>query len=149
MAVNIMDSAEAETFHARLKGTFSGILQWQKLDELWGRIKGGLWFFYQVGETLPAKPLNGEELAVRIDALNTLLRHDHDYHYCGIVYADNVEVPTLIKVYDPNNLGSSCSHSATPTPPRWILSTFQPATVESHAHVPHNRRHWWQLFHRE
>ncbi|MDH4217076.1 MAG: hypothetical protein OEV23_09375 [Gallionella sp.] len=141
-----MDSAEAEAFHARLKGTFSGILQWQQLDELWARVKGGQWFFYQVGETLPEKPLGGEELAVRVDALNTLLRHDHNYHYCGIVYADNVETPTLIKVYDPNNLGSSCSHSATPTPPRWILSTAPPALVESHAPVPLNRKHWWQMF---
>ena len=144
-----MDSAAAEAFHARLKGTFHGILQWQQLDELWGRVKGGLWFFYQVGETLPVQPLSGEVLAVRIDALNTLLRHDHDYHYCGIVYADNVEAPTLVKVYDPNNLGSSCSHNATPTPPRWILSTFQPETIESHAPVPNNRKQWWRLFHRE
>ena len=144
-----MENAEAKDFHARLMGTFSGMLQWQQLDELWGRIKGGQWFFYQVGETLPVKPLSGEELAVRIDALNTLLRHDHDYHYCGIVYADNVEAPTLVKVYDPNNLGSSCGHSTMPTPPRWILSTSQPTTIESHAPVPKNRRHWWQMFHKE
>lgn len=144
-----METGEAQDFHARLKGTFSGILQWQQLDELWGRIKAGQWFFYQVGETVPANPLHGEELAVRIDALNTLLRHDHDYHYCGIVYADNVEAPALVKVYDPNNLGSSCGHNATPTPPRWILSTSPPALIEPHAPVPMNRRHWWRLFHRE
>lgn len=144
-----MDSTASAAFHARLKGTFQGILQWQQLDALWGRIKSGQWFFYQVGETPPEKPLSGDELAVRIDALNTLLRHDHDYHYCGIVYVDDVEAPTLVKVYDPNNLGSSCSHSATPTPPRWILSTAQPALVESHAPVPGNRKHWWRLFHRE
>ena len=143
-----MVSAEAADFHARLMGTFSGILQWQQLDELWTRIKGGQWFFYQVGESLPVEPLSGGELAARIDALNSLLRHDHDYHYCGIVYADNVETPALVKVYDPNNLGSSCSHSATPTPPRWILSTFRPELIESHAPVPGNRRHWGQLFNR-
>jgi hypothetical protein len=106
-----MDNAAADAFHARLKGTFSGILQWQQLDELWVRVKAGTWFFYQVGEDLPEKSLSGDELAVRIGALDTLLRHDHDYHYCGIVYADNVEAPTLIKVYDPNTLGSSCSHN--------------------------------------
>lgn len=143
-----MDSAEA-AFHARLRGTFSGILQWQQLDELWDRVKSGQWYFYQVGETLPDNPLRGDELARRIDALDTLLRRDHDYHYCGIVYADDVEAPTLVKVYDPNNLGSSCSRSATPTPPRWILSTFPPAPVDSHGPVPNNRKHWWRLFQRE
>ena len=149
MALNIMESAEAEAFHARLRGTFSGILQWQQLDELWGKIKSGQWYFYQVGEALPAKPLGGEELAVRIEALNTLLHNDHDYHYCGIVYVDDVETPTLIKVYDPNNMGSSCSRSATPTPPCWILSTCQPVLIESHAPVPNNLKHRWRLFHRE
>lgn len=141
-----MDSTAAEAFHARLKGTFSGILQWQQLDELWGRVKAGQWFFYQVGEDLPEKSLSGDELAVRIDALNMLLRHDHDYHYCGIVYVDNVEEPTLIKVYDPNSLGSSCSHNATPTPPRWILSISPPASIESNIPTPNNRKRWWQLF---
>lgn len=141
-----MDSAAAEAFHARLKGTFSGILQWQQLDELWARVKPGLWFFYQVGEDVPEKSLSGDKLAVRIDALNTLLRHDHDYHYCGIVYVDNVEEPTLIKVYDPNSLGSSCSHNATPTPPGWILSIEPPALIETHAPTPNSRKRWWQLF---
>jgi hypothetical protein len=141
-----MDSTESEAFHARLKGTFSGILQWQQLDELWARVKPGLWFFYQVGEDVPEKSLSGDGLAVRIDALNTLLRHDHDYHYCGIVYVDNVDAPTLIKVYDPNSLGSSCSHNATPTPPRWILSILPPASIESNIPTPGNRKRWWQVF---
>ena len=140
------DSAATAAFHARLKGTFAGILQWQQLDELWARVKPGLWFFYQVGQELPEKSLGGGELAVRIDALNTLLRHDHDYHYCGIVYVDNVEAPTLIKVYDPNTLGSSCSHNATPTPPGWILSISPPAAIESNIPTTGNRKRWWQLF---
>ena len=140
-----MHSADAEAFRARLTGTFYGVLQWQQLDLLWERIKSGPWFFYQVGETPPERPLIGEVLAARIDALNTLLRHDHEYDYCGIVYVDDPEKPTLVKVYDPNNLGSSCSRSSTPTPPRWILSTVQPGHVESRVTAPNNRRHWWQL----
>ncbi len=144
--MSIMDNSTALDFHARLKGTFSGILQWQQLDELWGRIKTGEWFFYQVGEELPQEPLSGGDLAIRIDALDALLRKDHHYHYCGIVYTDSIESPALIKVYDPFAMGSSCSHNATPTPPRWILSTFQPALIEPHAPVPMNRRNWWQMF---
>lgn len=142
-----MDSADAEAFHARLKGTFYGIMQWQRLDALWDRVKGGQWFFCQLGEAVPEMLLSGDVLAVRIDALDTLLRHAHDYNYCGIVYVDNVEEPTLIKVYDPDNLGSFCSHSATPTPPGWILSTSQPALMESTVPAPNNRKRWWQLFH--
>ena len=75
---NMMDNLAAEAFHARLKGNFYGILQWQQLDVLWEHVKRGQWFFYQLGETLPDTPLGGDELVVRIDALNTLLRHEHD-----------------------------------------------------------------------
>lgn len=50
---------------------------------------------------LPQEPLSGDELAARIGALNTLLHHDHAYHYCGIFYVDHMESPGLIKIYDP------------------------------------------------
>ena len=80
-----------EAFHARLKGTFYGMLQWQHLDELWERVKAGQWFFYQMGEERHRTALSGDELAMRIDALDKLLREDHDFHLCGIVYADHVE----------------------------------------------------------
>lgn len=143
-----MESADAAAFHARLRGTFYGILQWQQLDELWDRVKRGQWFCYQLGEEAPGNSLQGEELAMRIEALDALLRKEHEYDYCGIVYADDVEEPTLIKVYDPNNLGSACSRSTTPTPPLWILSTVQPPFIESQVPVPHNRKRWWQLFSR-
>jgi hypothetical protein len=141
-----MNSAASEAFRLRINGAFIGILKWEGLDALWDKVKAGQWFFYQIGALLPATPLSGDELAVRIDALNTLLRHDHEYNYCGIVFADNVETPTLIKVYDPNSLGSSCSCNETPAPARWILSIAPPALIESQASTPNNRRRWWQLF---
>jgi hypothetical protein len=139
---------DAAAFNARLKGTFRGILQWQQLDVLWERIRVGHWFFYQVGEVVPVAALGGEELAERIDALNTLLRNEHEYSYCGIVYADDMEQPTLVKVYDPNNLGSACSRNSAPSLPLWILSTTRPAYVESQVPAPASRRRWWQLFSR-
>jgi hypothetical protein len=43
-----------------------------------------------------------------------LLRAEHHESYCGIVYADDLENPRLIKIYDPNNLGSSCGSSKNP-----------------------------------
>lgn len=142
--MNETTGADAAAFHVRLNGSFSGILQWRDLDVFWGRVKSGQWYFYQIGEALPQTPLGGEALAARIDALDRLLRDDHDCSMCGIVLADNVQQPTLVKVYDPNTLGSSCSSSA--TPPRWILSTTPPAHIANHAPTPNNRRRWWQLF---
>ncbi len=139
-----MDSQHATDFHVRLNGRFYGILQWRDLDAFWVRVKNGEWYFYQVGETLPVQTLSGDDLALRVDALNKLLRDDHDCSVCGIVLADHLEHPTLIKIYDPNTLGSSCSSSATPA--RWILSTAQPEYIANHAPTPNNRRRWWQVF---
>jgi hypothetical protein len=146
--VNVLENTAAVAFHARLKGKFYGVLQWQDLDALWERVKTGQWFFYQIGETLPDKALSGDDLAVHIDALNKLLRQDHDFHLCGIVYVDQFEEPMLIKVYDPNNLGSACSRSTTPTPPLWILSTVPPPLIDNQVPVPNSRKRWWQLFSR-
>lgn len=131
-------------FHARLNGSFQGILQWPQLDELWARVKIGEWYVYQLGELLPQSALNGETLVQRIDALDALLHQEHDETYCGIVYADDIESPTLIKVYDPCHIGSSCSTVS--SPPGWILSVTPPRAIELHAPVPNNRRRWWQLF---
>lgn len=78
-----MDKTEPEVFLARLRGKFYGMLQWTDLDALWARVKSGQWFFYQIGEVLPDTALSGDELAVRIDALDKLLRQDHDFHLCG------------------------------------------------------------------
>lgn len=133
-------------FHERLKGTFYGILHWQQLDALWARVKGGQWFFYRIGEALPVESLSGADLGLRIDALDTMLRQEHDFHLCGIVYVDHVDEPTLIKVYDPNNLGSACSRNTAPTLPRWILSTERPAHIASYDPVPNIRKRWWQVF---
>ena len=123
------DGAAAEAFRARLGGTFQGIMHWDQLDELWARIRSGRWFVYTTDETPPAEPLSGVPLAVRIDSLDAQLRREHAYGYCGIVYVDDVDAPTLVKIYDPRNLGTSCSHGAAPIPPRWILSTVPPASL--------------------
>jgi len=141
-----MNDVAGLDFNQRLQGKFAGIMQWQQLDELWGRVKTGAWYFYQIGEELPTATLSGDELARRLDALGELLRREHDYSYCGIVYADDVAQPTLIKVYDPSHMGSSCSHNATPSPPGWVLSIEPPAPIERLAPTPANRRRWWQLF---
>jgi hypothetical protein len=146
MVANVVNSAHPAAFHVRLKGTFSGILQWRQLDDLWARVKCGTWYIYQLGEELPTTALNGDELARRINALDGLLRREHEYNYCGIVYADNIDLPTLIKVYDPSNIGSSCSRSDTPSPPGWILSVEPPALIAIQAPTPNNRKRWWQFF---
>ncbi len=137
-------------FAQRLNGRFEGILRWPQLDELWQTLKqsDGDWYFYQVGSPLPKSTLSAEALGASIDELDALIRREHEHDYCGIVYVDDKENPKLVKLYDPNNLGTSCSHpGAAPIPPRWIFSQYPPQEISDDAPTPNNRKRWWnQLF---
>ena len=83
-----------------------------------------------------------QQFMVKIDAL---LRQEHQEDYCGIVYADDLDHPTFVKIYDPNHLGSSCGSSKTPTLPGWIMSQIPPTELTSHL-VPKGRQRWWNNF---
>jgi hypothetical protein len=139
-------SDKASEFSRRLNGRFTGILRWEDLDRLWETLNGSgkAWYFYQVGSEVPALPLKGDGLRHALSELDQLLHADHDHDYCGIVYVDDRESPTLVKVYDPNNLGSSCGSSGMIIPPRWIISLERPTEVIDDAPTPRNRQRWWQ-----
>jgi len=133
-------------FRQRLDGSFTGVLRWPQLDSLWAAItaQSTPWYLYQVGSPVPDQPLYGESFTESIKRLDQLLRQEHDYDYCGIVYADDLDKPSLIKIYDPNNLGSSCGCSGNRIPPRWIISQDRPTPIEDQAPTPNNRRRWWE-----
>lgn len=139
--------SEIHPFLQAFRGNFFGILRWHQLDELWQRVligKQAGWYIYAVGEEPPTTPHTGESLENIIRELNTLLHREHQEDYCGIVYVDNMQQPTYIKVFDPHNLGSACGSSAIPPLPGWILSQMQPINLPAALPQPNNRRRWWQ-----
>ncbi|MBI2312812.1 MAG: hypothetical protein HYU77_09960 [Betaproteobacteria bacterium] len=123
-----------------------GILSWAQLDSFWKRIDPAAgWYLYAVGE--PPPDVSAEPAAVRrfIEQVNALLRKEHHHDYCGIVYADDLRDPRLVKIYDPNHLGASCGSSKEPPPPGWIMSRFLPGAV-GNAVPTASRRRWWEAF---
>lgn len=129
------------------RGKFLGILTWEQLDILWTTLRGRAgdgWYVYQIGEPPPQTPLDAAQFEHVLTELNALLRQDHLYDYCGIVYADNPSDPTLIKVFDPNNLGSSCGFSGSAVLPGWTISRLPPIDLEAALPPPNSRRRWWQ-----
>ena len=131
------------------QGSFSGILRWPQLDELWLTIQqsNNQWYVYQIGENVPQQVLSTEKFKTFIKHLDGLIRKDHGETYCGIVYVDNIVEPSLIKVYDPNNLGSSCGSSGGPPPlPGWTISLLPPSDLPVAFAPPANRRRWWKSF---
>ena len=78
------------------------------------------------------------------EQIDELLRREHDEQYCGIVYVDDVNAPSFVKIFDPNNLGVSCGYSDSPPLPGWILSKLPPVDLQAPVPQPGNRRRWWR-----
>ncbi|MCB1722502.1 MAG: hypothetical protein H6959_04255 [Chromatiaceae bacterium] len=130
---------------AAFRGSFTSALRWPQLDALWDRVRAAPegWYVYAIGEPPPTTPADAEALLRFVSEIDALLRREHDEDYCGIVYADAPAAPSMIKIYDPNNLGVTCGYSTNPPLPGWVLSRLAPVDVEA-ARQAGGRRRWWQ-----
>lgn len=132
-------------FHDLYAGRLWSVMSWDQLSTFWLRIDHGAgWYLYAVGEDVPAGPAAAGQTAEFVRRIDVLLRDDHRHDYCGIVYADNLEQPSFIKIYDPNNLGVSCGFSTNPPLPGWIMSLVQPDDLQVERKAPEGRRRWWR-----
>lgn len=136
-------------FQRLYTGRLWSVMAWDQLTALWQRIDPAAgWFLVAVGvspaPTSGMSPADAAGVSAFIERIDALLRAEHHESYCGIVYADDLENPRLIKIYDPNNLGSSCGSSKTPHPPGWIMSRLPPDEIIATRAAPENRKRWWQ-----
>lgn len=142
-----MVQASENEYMAAFRGGFTSALRWPQLDALWDVLRGmndGGWYVYAVGETPPQTPLTVPELELFISEIDAFLRREHEEDYCGIVYADSLTHPGMIKIYDPHNLGVSCGFSDNPPLPGWVVSRLPPCDLPSTRVLPNNRRRWWR-----
>ena len=138
---------QQDDFLAAFRGGFTSALRWHQLDALWQRLReraGAGWYIYAVGETPPAEPSDEQRVLRFIEEIDKLLREEHQEDYCGIVYADDLQAPAFLKIYDPNNLGVSCGFSDNPPLPGWVMSLVAPVDLPAVRAAPKNRRRWWQ-----
>lgn len=144
------DPAQNE-FQRRMSGLLYSLLKWPQLAEFWTKVdKNAGWYLYAVGEAVPTAPATPAQVEKFILEMDALLRNDHRENYCGIVYADNLDEPSFIKIYDPNHLGVSCGSSKTPILPGWVMSRVPPIELHMKYALPANRKRWWQgLFSQE
>ncbi len=136
-------------FYTHFTGSFQGILKWSNLDALWETVKASkqAWYIYAIGEQPPEKPATHDDLQHFIEEINRLLRREHGEKYCGIVYTDDIQEPGFIKIFDPNNIGTSCSIAKTPPLPGWILSVTPPIDLPDKllqkTFQDKSRKRWW------
>lgn len=135
-----------DPFQRALYGMLYGVMTWDQLTQFWDRIDASAgWYLYAVGTEPPAQPADAGHVKKFILDLDGLLRHEHQEDYCSIVYADSLDHPSFIKIYDPNHLGSSCGSSKHPPLPGWVMSLVPPAVLNPTI-VPQSRKRWWQGF---
>jgi hypothetical protein len=137
----------SDPFLAAFRGSFTSALRWPQLDALWERVRersGAGWYLYHVGDLPPTRPADAGQVETFIRELDVLLRAEHKESYCGIVYADDPAAPSLIKIYDPHNLGVSCGYSDNPPLPGWVMSLLPPCDLPANRQPTGSRRRWWQ-----
>ena len=135
------------TFKKHYNGRFINMLRWHQLDELWLKVKQiqpDSWYIYLLKAPVPNTPVDATTLNQFIQEVDIFLRQKHSYDYCGIVYVDDPNNPSMIKIFDPNNLGAVCGSSGSKVLPRWLLTRILPeAIVDDALKQP---RRWWQPF---
>ncbi len=133
-------------FQTRMDGLLYSLLSWDQLTAFWQCVNPAAgWYLYAVGQAVPQTPSNPEQVADFIARIDELLHAEHQERYCGIVYADDVQAPTFVVIYDPHNLGVSCGSSKTRVLPGWIMSQIPPEELHAPV-VPNNRKRWWDGF---
>jgi hypothetical protein len=134
-----------KSFQELNSGRLWSVMSWEQLSAFWARIDPAAgWYLYAVGEPVPTAVAAAEQVTEFTRRIDALLRDDHRHDYCGIVYADDLEQASFIKIYDPNNLGVSCGFSTNPPPPGWIMSRVVPEEVGSAQKLPEGRKRWWR-----
>ena len=140
---------EFSEFDRQYNGLLYSVMRWEQLTAFWASIQADAgWYLYAVGQNVPVAPSPAEKVQQFTSEIDALLRREHHEDYCAIVYADKLDQPNFIKIYDPNQLGSSCGSSATKSKvlPGWIMSQVAPHELKIDGMVTGQRQRWWQTF---
>lgn len=142
----MIDNSEFDRYY---NGLLYSVMRWDQLSDFWKRVDTDAgWYLYAVGHELPQDPSPAEKVQQFMRELDELLRREHHEDYCAIVYADDLEAPNFIKIYDPNHLGSSCGSSSMKSSvlPGWLMSRVPPRELQINGVVTGQRKRWWQAF---
>jgi hypothetical protein len=138
------DTSEFDRYY---NGLLYSVMRWDQLTRFWQKVDADAgWYLYAVGQELPRAVSPAEQVKRFMAELDSLLRREHHEDYCAIVYADDLDAPNFIKIYDPGHLGSSCGSSAMKSSvlPGWLMSRTPPRELQIQGVVTGQRKRWWQ-----
>jgi hypothetical protein len=126
-------------------GRMSGVLRWPQLDKLWRNLDANDgWYLYEPGNEIPASPINRDDLQIAIGQMDAFLHQEHNAEYCGVVYTDELDDPSLLKIYHPKKMGASCGSSGSTVLPKWTLSRHPPVDLVEWALQKDHKPFWWK-----
>lgn len=122
-----------------------GIMQWKDLDALWQNIcHQDNWYLYEIGRQIPDQTVGKKALKSALAIINTFLHEQHEKSYCGVVYANNLLAPSLLKIYHPRKMGTSCGDNGSTILPKWTLSTLAPIDLIEWSLAKDEKPTWWK-----
>ncbi len=124
----------ADDFLRLFHGDHLGVLKWEQLDDLWLRLRAcadGQWYLITHKETLPEEPASAEQVDAFLNHLDSIIRKHQDPVYCGFVFVNDREDPSLIKIFNPKLLGCGGGPAGSgPSMPTWMISRVRPVPYE-------------------
>lgn len=132
-------------FYNQFRGKFTGILRWPEFEAfmaLLARENASDWYIYRIGESPPTEAATTEQWQQFLSKTAEYIRQNHKEDYCGVIYVDDRAHPTMVKIFDPNNLGVVCGFSDHPPLPGWVLSRIPP--IDLVAATAPKVESWWK-----
>lgn len=113
------------------QGRFIGIMQWDDCHTLLQKLidQPSDWYLYNTLDKVPTQTADANLFTDQINEIKEILTNEHQERYCGIVYTNDLEEPSFVKIFHPKNLGKSCGSSEHPPIPQWLLSKTEPQDV--------------------
>lgn len=120
-------------------GRFAGVPSWSGFDAFWARFEaaGGDWYVFDPSGDAPDAP--SADVAGALTEARACVEQMRSRSFCGAVFADDLEAPTFVKVFDPYKMGGVCGGSGDRVLPRWIFSRIAPDALPLLPDVPEKK----------
>lgn len=122
------------------QGKFGGVPTWQMFDRFWAVLEktGGEWYVFDPEGEAPDAP--AEDFAAVLAEARACVEDVRKMRsFCGTVFADDMEAPTFVKVFDPWKMGGVCGGSGERIMPRWVFSRMVPDALPLLPDVPEKK----------
>ncbi len=130
------------------QGRFIGIMQWNDCDALLQKLidQPNGWYLYDTLTSVPNQIIEANVFTENVNRIKEILTNEHQERYCGIVYTNDLENPSFVKIFHPKNIGKSCGSSEHPPIPQWLLSKTKPINVVEKFSLPEEEKSFVSKF---